>query len=45
MTEENKIIEQDEARQGRRILGMPSTLGYGMLIALIGMVVLFAILR
>jgi hypothetical protein len=43
MTDENQSITKEDARQGTRIAGMPSTLGFGIVIALLGMVILLAI--
>ncbi|MEQ8299367.1 MAG: hypothetical protein RH945_02370 [Hyphomonas sp.] len=45
MNHEETKITKEEARQGQRILGMPSTLAASIAIALVGMVILLAIFR
>lgn len=45
MEHEEKNISKDDARQGQRILGMPSTLVASLVLALVGMAVLLAIFR
>lgn len=45
MPEHETTIKKDEARQGQRIMGMPTTLAVGIILALIGMVVLLALFR
>jgi hypothetical protein len=45
MDHEDKTITKEDARQGQRILGMPTTLAASMALALVGMVILVAIFR
>jgi hypothetical protein len=45
MEHEEKTITKEEARQGQRILGMPSTLVASLALALVGMAILLAIFR
>jgi len=45
MENEEKNITKEDARQGQRILGMPSTLAVSLALALVGMAILLAIFR
>lgn len=45
MEHEEKTITEEDARQGQRILGMPTTLIASLVLALVGMAILLAIFR
>ena len=45
MSEDETTIKKEEARQGQRIMGMPSTLAIGVILVLVGMLVLLAVFR
>jgi|DeeseametaMP1893_FD_contig_31_848779_length_873_multi_5_in_0_out_0_1 hypothetical protein len=45
MPEDETTIKKEEARQGQRISGMTKTLGFGIVLALVGMIILLALFR
>tara|TARA_R110001606_G_scaffold97388_1_gene215232 strand:- start:270 stop:407 length:138 start_codon:yes stop_codon:yes gene_type:complete len=45
MPEDETTIKKEEARQGQRIMGMPTTLAIGVILALVGMLILLAVFR